>query len=322
MQIQRLPFILYLTFLKNIQQIATASWIALLGNAFLALLKLVVGIFSGSLAVISDGIDSTADVIASLITLFAVRMMSRPPDKKYPYGYNRFDSLAAKILSFVMFFAGIQMCIATAKLLFYENTIETHPSVWSVYVTLLSILGKSFLSYYQFKVGKATESLMLQAAAINMKNDIIISSSVLLGLGLVYWFDMPILDAVTGFLVSLWVIKSSFEVFTRSSNELLDSMPDEYLYHVVIAAAESVKGAFNPHRIRVRKIGNQYTVSLDVEVNPELTVQEAHIISRQVEEKIREHIPEVYDIVTHLEPRGNHEADERYGLSKDKLNTD
>lgn len=307
------------TFLKNVQQIATASRIALLGNALLAVLKLLVGVFSGSLAVVSDGIDSTADVIAGLITLFAVRMMSRPPDKKYPYGYNRFDSLAAKVLSFVIFFAGAQMCMSAVKLLLSAENIETTPSIWSVYVTLLSITGKSFLAYYQFKVGKATESLMLQAAAINMKNDIIISSSVLLGLGLVYWFDMPILDAVTAFLVSIWVIKSSFEVFAQSSNELLDSMPDEYLYHVVIAATESVKGAYNPHRIRVRKIGNQYTVSLDIEVSPEITVQEAHKISRKVEEEIRQHIPEVYDIVTHLEPRGNHEADERYGLSKDKL---
>ena len=90
------------------RKIINASWIAIIANALLSVLKIVVGIIAGSFAVIADGIDSASDVLTSLITLFTAHIISRPPDIKYAYGYNKADTVATKLLAFIIFFAGAQ----------------------------------------------------------------------------------------------------------------------------------------------------------------------------------------------------------------------
>jgi cation diffusion facilitator family transporter len=97
----------------NIQNIKRASWVAVIGNIFLSVLKIITGIIAGSLAVLADGIDSASDIVTSLITLFAARIMRKPPSPEYPYGYLKADTIATKALSFVILFAGFQLAIST-----------------------------------------------------------------------------------------------------------------------------------------------------------------------------------------------------------------
>ena len=123
------------------QTIIRASWIAVTGNALLSGVKIVVGILSGSLAVIADGIDSASDILTSLITLFTARIMRKPPDIKYPYGYLKADTIATKALAFVILFAGAQLAINTVHN-FIAGTERGMPGMAAIYVTLISIAGK------------------------------------------------------------------------------------------------------------------------------------------------------------------------------------
>ena len=163
------------------QEIKRASWIGIFGNGFLSLLKITAGFVSGSLAVVADGVDSSSDIITSVITLITARILAKPPDKKYPYGYDKADTIATKTLSFIIFFAGAQLFITTIKKLISGGNTEI-PSKLAIYITVVSIIGKLLLSLHQFRVGKKTGSSMLIANGKNMQNDIIISCSVLLGL--------------------------------------------------------------------------------------------------------------------------------------------
>ena len=163
------------------QAIKKASWVSIIGNAILSLLKIILGLISGSLAVIADGIDSASDIVTSIITLITARILSKPPNKKFPYGYEKADTIASKALSFIIFFAGAQLAISTFSNLI-ENEARSMPSELAIYVTVISIIGKLGLALYQFKVGKKVNSSMLVANARNMQNDVIISLSVLVGL--------------------------------------------------------------------------------------------------------------------------------------------
>jgi cation diffusion facilitator family transporter len=303
---------------NHVSAIIKASWIGVLGNALLSLLKIIVGILSGSLAVIADGIDSASDILTSLITLFTARIMRRPPDIKFPYGYGKADTIATKALAFVILFAGAQLAISTIRNLF-QGIERDLPSMAAIYVTLVSIAGKFLLARHQLRVGKRTGSEMLRANARNMQNDVLISGSVLLGLTFTFILEFPVLDSVTALLVSVWILKVGFEIFMQTNRDLMDASSDPELYAKVFAAIEKVEGAGNPHRLRIRKIGNSFMVVLDIEVDGTLSTLEAHKICNRVEKSIREVLEHVFDIMIHVEPAGFKHEEEVYGVSPDDI---
>ncbi len=280
--------------------------------------KIIIGILSGSLAVISDGIDSATDVIISFVMIFTAHIVSRPPNRKYVYGYEKAESIATKILSLIIFYAGIQMLVASIQSFFSYET-KAMPSVIAIYVTVFSILGKLVLALYQYRQGKKINSSLLISNAVNMRNDVLISVSVLVGLCFTFILKMPILDSVTGLIISIVILKSSIGIFMDSSVELMDGVKDESIYQKIFKAVDMTHGASNPHRVRSRKIGNLYQIVLDIEVNPAITVQEAHDIAEAVENNIRQMIENVYDIVVHIEPRGVCNENEKFGIDKNLL---
>ena len=182
------------------------SWVSTIGNAILSASKIIIGLFVGSLAVLGDGIDSATDVIISIVMIFTARIMNRPPSKKYVFGYEKAEGIATKILSLVIFYAGMQMLLSSVANIFSDATKEV-PSAIAIYVTVFSIIGKLLLAHYQYKQGKRIDSSMLTANAINMRNDVIISSGVLVGLVFTFIFKLPILDSITGLIISLFIIK-------------------------------------------------------------------------------------------------------------------
>lgn len=291
------------------------SWVSTIGNALLSVAKIVVGIISGSLAVVSDGIDSATDVVISIVMIFTARIMGRPPTLQYAYGYEKAESIATKVLSLVIFYAGVQMLISSVQSLISPE-VKTMPGIIAIYVTIISIIGKLSLSLYQYRQGKRINSSLLIANAKNMQNDVIISVSVLAGLFFTFVLKMPVLDAVTGLIISLFIIKTSVGIFMDSNVDLMDGVKDVSVYNKIFEAVEKIPGASNPHRVRSRQIGNMYMISLDIEVDGNMSLKAAHHIAEAVEESIKETVENVYDIVVHVEPKGTHHSVEKFGINE------
>lgn len=299
--------------------IVKASWLAILGNSLLAVLKITAGLISGSMAVVADGIDSASDIGASLVTLFTARLISRPPNIKYPYGYEKADTLATKVLSFLIFFAGAQLGVSTIQRVI-RGEIPEIPTLLAIWVTLFSIVSKLVLSYFLKQAGKKSNSIMLLANGKNMQNDVLISSAVLVGLFFILFMKWPVLDLIIAVAVSLWIMKVAIQMFLQTNVELMDGMKDPVLYREIFDAVKKVEGATNPHRVRVRKIGSFHMISMDIEVEPETTVRVAHDIAHSVEENIKNTLPNVYDIVVHIEPIGNTDVNEKFGITEEMVN--
>lgn len=294
------------------------SWISTIGNAILSAAKIIIGLWAGSLAVLGDGIDSATDVVISIVMIFTARIINQPPSKKYVFGYEKAEGIATKILSLVIFYAGVQMLFSSIGTIFSDETKEI-PSSIAIYVTVFSIIGKLLLASYQYKQGKKINSSLLTANAVNMRNDVIISSGVLLGLLFTFIFKLPILDSITGLIISLFIIKSSISIFIDSNVELMDGVKDINVYNKIFEAVERVPGAGNPHRVRSRMIGNLYMITLDIEVDPEMTITQAHEIADAVEKSIKCTIDNVYDILVHVEPAGKCQTDEKFGIDKEMI---
>jgi cation diffusion facilitator family transporter len=294
------------------------SNISAIGNAILSVSKIAVGVVSGSLAVLGDGIDSATDVLISLVMIATARIMNRPPNRKYVYGYEKAESVATKILSFVIFYAGIQLLVSSVQS-FFSSVPKEMPTVIAIYVTVFSILGKLALAWYQFRQGKRAESSMLTANAVNMRNDVLISISVLIGLAFTFILKMPVFDSIAGLIVSFFILKSAVGIFMESNVELMDGVKDESIYQKIFEAVDKTPGAMNAHRVRSRQIGSMCQIELDIEVDPSITIKEAHDISDVVENNIRQMVKNVYDIIIHVEPRGECSKNEKFGIDKGDL---
>ncbi|MBR6143501.1 MAG: cation transporter [Treponema sp.] len=300
--------------------IRVAGTIALIGNAALAFIKILLAYFSKSLAVMGDGIDSSTDVLIAIVTLVISAIISRPSDKEHPWGHGRAETTTTLVLSFIIFFAGAQLAIqSVTRLMNPQDALAIGRG--AVIAAIISIAGKTVLALLQFHYGKIADSEMVKANALNMKNDIIMSLGILVGLFLSEQFKLPILDPIIALLVGLWVIKNAAKLFLQVNFELMDGNADNSLYQKLFSAVSSVQGVHNPHKARIRKMASLFDIDLDIEVDPAMTVYDAHEKAEQVEEAIREVIPEAYDILIHIEPLGSdsHQREEKYGLKPEDM---
>lgn len=298
--------------------VAIAATIALAGNLILAASKIAAGIFSGSLAVIGDGIDSSTDVIIAILSLLVASIMSQPSDKEHPWGHGRAETMATVILAFVIMTAGFQLS-ASALSRLIRGEAAARVSLMAIGVTAFSIAGKAALASSQFFLAKKSGSSMILANAKNMLSDVVISVSVLVGLIASWALSLPFLDSAIALLVGVWVMKTAVGIFLEQNLELMDGSADDSLYRSLFQAVHSVPGAKNPHRARIRKMAGSWDIDLDIEVDGSITVSEAHEIADRVERAVKCQIPDVYDIMVHVEPSGSESLHEQYGLSSKDL---
>ncbi|MDR0388947.1 MAG: cation diffusion facilitator family transporter [Spirochaetaceae bacterium] len=300
--------------------IRLASLIALVGNALLAAVKIILGLRAGSLAVTGDGIDSSIDVLIAIMSLIVARIIARPADTDHPWGHGREETVATALLSFVLFFAGAQLVLKAASNLLSGKELAI-PEPLALVATGISIGGKILLAASQFALGKKAGSAMLKANAKNMSSDVVISAGVLAGLVAASITGKAAIDSIAAMLVGLWVIKSAIGIFTEANVELMDGTSGTEPYQKLFEAVRQVKGAGNPHRTRMRRVGGFWDIDIDIEVDPALTVREAHYIATRVEKAIKERIDNVYDIMVHVEPAGEEyrHGEESFGLSEKNM---
>jgi cation diffusion facilitator family transporter len=221
-------------------------------------------------------------------------------------------------LSLIIFYAGIQILVSSIQSIF-DTTPKVLPGKLAITITVFSIVGKLMLALYQHRQGKRINSSMLIANAVNMRNDVLISVGVLTGLGFTFILHLPILDSITSLVISAFIIRSSFQIFMDSNVELLDGVKDETIYVRIFQAVELVPEANNPHRARIRSIGNLYMITLDIEVDGNITLNEAHEIAHKVEKQIVQNIENVYDIIVHVEPLGKEHPKEGFGIDRQSV---
>lgn len=300
------------------EYIKIAAVTALIGNAVLAVIKIGLGFYSGSRALLGDGVDSSADVLISVITLAVAKIISRPADLKHPWGHGRAETIATAFLSFVIFFVGAQLIFNSVSELISGDMRAVRSGV-AVIAAVISIIGKSLLAVSQYVLGRRSDSAMIKANAKNMSADVVVSAGVLAGLLIGSLTGSMLADTVIAVLIGAWVIKTAIGIFLQANLELMDGGGGAKHYLTVFNAVKSVEGAGNPHRVRMRRIAGFWDIDIDIEVDPVLTVLEAHVIACSVEEEIRLRLENVFDIVVHVEPSGHCGLDEGFGLSENQI---
>ena len=301
--------------MNRIKESKKGAWIGIIGNTGLALMKIITGLITGSMAILADGIDTSTDIFTSVVILISAHFSAKPPDKTHPYGHERAETLASKIISFVIFYAGLSL-LEESIMRLIKGTPSLSLNLPAFLVVATSIAVKYYLYIYKCRLGKKLKNLALISDAKNMRNDVLISSNVMLGLIVAKFTGLWFLDSALAILISLFIIKTAFEIFMEAGYELMDGLPKEKLgiYEDIFSAVSKVEGVYNPHRLRVRKVGPKLFVEMDVEVDGNMCVNKAHELTLKIKEALMEKRGDIADITIHVEPLGNVE-EEGFGIS-------
>ena len=302
--------------------IRRASIVALLGNIFIFLIKLITAYFTSSLAILADAIDTGSDIGIAVMTLVVSFIIKLPSSKKYPYGRHRAETIASLILSLTIVTMGFQLLITSIKKLFSQNQVlDDKFQLVAILVLITSIVFKFLLALNQFILAKKANSAMILANAKNMANDILLSSSVLIGISFSYYFHLIYLDLIVALIISLFILHSGFSLFWELNIELMDGNTNNILYKKLFNTVAEMKNVYNPHRARIRKMANLFDINLDIEVDANTTVYQAHKIAEELTSKIKQNIENVYDVVIHIEPHGTeNDEEEGFGLCPQDVN--
>jgi cation diffusion facilitator family transporter len=269
----------------------------------LAVSKILIGWMAGSTAVVADGVESAADVLASAFVLFGLAVAARPADANHPYGHGRIEILAG---------LGVGVLLsATGTLIAHQSLVRLHtvagsPAAYAVWPLLASIAAKSVLCGAKFRYGRRIRSAGLIADAWNDSVDIFSGTVALIAVGLTLLNPVQFTgaDHYGGFAVGLIVVFLGVRVVRDSALQLMDTMPDEREMEQIRSVARQEGGVLGIEKCFARKTGLQYHVDLHLEVDPDMTVRESHSIASRVRDRLKTEIDWVADVLVHVEPYG------------------
>jgi cation diffusion facilitator family transporter len=270
-------------------------------------LKIVVGLATGSLGILAEAAHSALDLVAALLTLFAVRWSSKPADNDHPYGHGKIESLSG-LVETVLLLATCGWIVYGATTRLLSGKVEIDLNIWAFVVILISIVVDISRTRVLSRAAKKYGSQALEADALHFSTDIWSSAVVLLGLICVkfseWWPQLAVLryaDAVAALIVALIVIWVCGGLGLRTVKVLLDTAP-RGLDERIRSSAEGVPGVANCHNLRMRYSGAQLFIDMHVYTDGNQTLREAHLLTEAIERAVLEVVPGA-DITVHPEPR-------------------
>lgn len=278
------------------------SWAALVSigsNLLLTTVKLAGGAWMGSAAVLAEGIHSATDLLASFSAYFAVRMSARPADEKHPYGYGKFEDLAAVFEASLIVLATVGVVMKALED-FRSGAGPEHPEL-GMGIMVLSIVVNTLVSRFLFRTAKETDSVALEADAWHLSADVLTSVGVLVGLGLVALTGVKLFDPIAALCVGLYISVEAYRIGRTGLANLLDSrLPEKEVRAIDAILATFASREMQIHHVRTRKSGPNRHIDMHLVVLRSMPTGEAHDLCHEVETAIHERFPSA-TVLIHLE---------------------
>jgi len=267
-------------------------------NMFLFAVKLILGLFINSIAVVSDAFNNLSDLGTSVIAIFGAKLSSRPPDKEHPHGHGRYEYIASLAVAFVIFAVGFKLLGSSFdKVLNPQKVVLNMLSILILFVT---VLVKLWMFSYNSYIGKTINSCINRATAQDSLNDVYATSGVILGIIIGNFTSFP-MDGILGIIISGFIMYTGFSVAKDSVNLLLGALPDEETVSKIekmVLSDDNIKGV---HDLKIHDYGpGRITASIHAEVSDKANIVKIHSIIDEIETKVKEELG--IDIVIHMDP--------------------
>lgn len=277
--------------------------VAIIGNVGLTIFNFIVGILSGSTALVAEAAHTFSDILTSTITFIGFRISLKPPDKLHPYGHGRAEPLVGLVI--VVFLGIIAFEILTQV---YNKIVLggpiTPPETIAAGMALIGVVINFLMTTYMMRTGKKINSPAIIADAQHQKVDIFSSAAIFAGV-IGSKLGFPILDPIVAIFIAIMVLKTAFDVGRENINNIMGTVPSKEILGNINECALSVKGVLGIHNVRINFLGPYASVELHVTVGEDLSLKEAHEIAHNVEKKIVEDIEVISMVTVHVCPEGD-----------------
>ena len=282
-----------------------AAGLSFFSNFTLMFLKLAVGLFTGSIAILSDALDSAEDTVSSAFAFVTVRLSARPADVEHPYGHGKAESVAAGAQAVLIGGGGVFiMYQAVRRLVVGQSDIVVGPGLAIMGVTALANLG---LVVFVGRVARATGSLALTSETRHLRSNIAQALGVIVGLAMVGLTGRNLFDPLVALALSAYVLWTAFRIFQTALVQIMDvSLPAREMDIIEDSILRFRPEIAGYHHLRTRRSGRERYVELHIVVDPRKSVEEVHDICDRIEEAVSGRLPGAV-VTIHVEP-----ADGRY----------
>lgn len=268
-------------------------------DIILGIIKVVIGVFAHSHALVVDGIHSFSDLFTDIFVILIAKYAHEEPDEEHPYGHGRFETLGTVAMGTIL--------IGVSGIIAYENIVKLFvatsfvvPAWPAIIAALLSVILKEWAFWFQLKVGKKINSPLIIANAWHSRSDALSSLAVLIGL-IFAMVGMPWLDVVMAIVVAIMIGKIGWDLLWSAVKDLVDTSLEPELVEKVKEKIMSVHGVKSMHNLRSRKVGDKAILDVNIEVPYHITASEAHEIATYVSVSVVKDIEEVIDVTVHVD---------------------
>jgi cation diffusion facilitator family transporter len=285
------------------EKLATKIWaaaVSVISNSLLILIKLLIGLLTGSVSIIAEAIHSGMDLLAAVIAFFSVRAGAKIADEEHPFGHGKIEDFSGLIEALLIFVAAVLIIYGAVKRILHPAELEMLG--YGVAAMLVSVAVNVAVSRYLLKVAKNTDSIALEADARHLTTDVLTSLGVMVGVGIVWLTHIRILDPLVAIAVALLIIRTAYDLTRRSVRDLLDvKLPDAEETFIRDKIAEHKGEIVGFHGLRSRKGGFQRFVDLHLVMARSVSLEEAHRLCDHFEQEIENHFP-FLSLTIHVEP--------------------
>ena len=293
----------------SVSIIRHVTWVGFWVNAVLMVIKIAIGHYGHSDALVADGVHSLSDFATDLIVLSFVGIAYKGADSEHPYGHGKFETFASLLIAVILVIVAVGLGWSGVRAIIssLQGNPLPRPDIWTIVVALIAILSKEWLYRYTIATGKRIDSSSLIANAWHHRSDAISSVATLIGVSAGYFLGegWRIADPVVSIIIAFFIAGSAIEIGRPAVDELLErSLPKDKIREIEEAVA-AVPGVKDYHRLRTRRNGHSYLAELHIKVDPNITVTQGHAISTLVETSLRSLLGEDSIITVHVEPYRN-----------------
>lgn len=281
-----------------------AAKLSVISNTILTILKLIAGVFTGSIGIVSEAIHSAIDLVASLMAYFAVKASAEPADDQHPYGHGKYEDISGFVEAALIFVAVLIIFHEAITRLRDLSAVHLDLDI-GIYVMAIATVANIIVSTYLFKVAKETDSIALHADAEHLRTDVYSSLGILFSLLAIKVTGLTWIDPVSALCIATFISYIAYQLSKKAFNNLIDkSLPDEELEIIKSVTDQYEEIIVSMHKLRTRKSGSDRFIDFHIIIDGEQTVKQGHILCDCLEQDIRERLPNTY-VSIHLEPCTN-----------------
>lgn len=284
-----------------------AALLSIISNTTLLSMKIIVGTITNSISIISEAVHSSIDLIASFVAFVSIKEAVKPADEDHPYGHGKYESISGFFEGILIFFAAGIIVYESIKRIIEGSDIE-HVGIGTI-IMFVSGGINLILSVVLFNISKKESSLALKADALHLSTDTLTSAGVGIGLLVINFTNLTIIDPIIAILVALLIVKASINLVKETIQELSDQSLPENEINEIKNIISSNPNIIDFHKLRTRKIGKQREIDFHIVLENNMKLEKAHKISHAISDKILEKFPN--SVVTiHIEPENENKIEE------------